>query len=220
MIQQTHSFAPSAILFDMDGLLVDSEPLWFSVERAFAASRGGDWTDEQAAACVGKGLLNTLRAMQHAFGFAVDVERDADEVVNMVIARAGEIRLKPGALALLDDAKGKAKLALASSSSLRLIEAVLREVGVYDRFDAVVSGEQVAHPKPAPDIFLHAASLLGVPPARAVVLEDSIAGVTAGRAAGMFVIAVPEGSVADRPFSAHADVIVSDLFEARAHLSL
>ncbi len=220
MIQQTHSFAPSAILFDMDGLLVDSEPLWFSVERAFAASRGGDWTDEQAAACVGKGLHTTLRAMQRAFGFEVDVARDAEEVVNAFIARAGEIRLKPGALALLDDAKGKAKLALASSSSLRLIEAVLREVGVHDRFDAVVSGEQVAHPKPAPDIFLHAASLLGVPPARAVVLEDSIAGVTAGRAAGMFVIAVPEGLVADRPFSAHADVIVNDLFEARAHLFL
>ena len=127
----------------------------------------------------------------------------------------GELALKPGCLELLDAATSAAiPLAVASSSPLRLIRAVLDRFAVAARFQAVVSGESVLHPKPAPDIFLRTAALLGVDPARCAVLEDSLAGVTAGRAAGMFVVAVPEGPPEGRGFEAVSDVIVKDLFEA------
>jgi HAD superfamily hydrolase (TIGR01509 family) len=209
------TFAPSAIILDMDGLMVDSEPLWFEVERAFARDRGGDWTDAHAAACVGRGLAATLEAMGVAFGFASNAARDSAAIIDAFIANVGRLELKPGCLALLDHAAAAGiPLAVASSSPLRLIDAVLARFGIAPRFRAVVSGESVARAKPAPDIFLRAAAELGVPPARCAVIEDSIAGVTAGHAAGMFVIAVPEGSPEGRGFEAVADTVVGDLFEA------
>jgi beta-phosphoglucomutase-like phosphatase (HAD superfamily) len=109
---------------------------------------------------------------------------------------------------------------VASSSPLRLIQAVLRRFELTPRFRAVVSGESVPHPKPAPDVFLRAAAELGVAPARCAVFEDSLAGATAGRAAGMFVIAVPEGPWEGRGFEAVADVVARDLIEALASIRL
>lgn len=200
--------------------MVDSEPLWFEVERAFAASRGGDWTAAHAHACIGRGLLTTLRTMGETFGFPVDLERDSQEVVDSVIARAGEIAPKPGCRELLDAASHAGlPLAVASSSALRLIHAVVDRVGLTRYFKAIVSGESVASPKPAPDIFLKAAAELGVEPAACAVLEDSLAGVTAGRAAGMIVIAVPEGPPEGRGFEAVADLVAPDLFAAWAALA-
>lgn len=204
----------------MDGLLVDSEPLWFRVERAFARDRGREWTEELARACVGRGLEATLATMGELFGFAVDPPRDRAEIVARFVARVDECEPKPGAEALLAAARARVPMALASSSPLELIEAVLRRFDWMGRFGAVVSGEHVARPKPAPDVFLRAADLLGVAPARAVVLEDSIAGATAGRAAGMIVIAVPEGPSEGRGFEEVADYVVPSLVEARALLDL
>jgi mannitol-1-/sugar-/sorbitol-6-/2-deoxyglucose-6-phosphatase len=206
-----------ALLFDMDGLMVDSEPLWFEVERAFARARGGDWTDDLADACVGKGLLNTLQVMGEVFRFEVEPVAMVDEIVDAFIARAPELRLKRGCTELLDEARGRVPLACASSSHRRLVAAVLARLDLARYFDAVVTGDAVLHPKPAPDVFLLAAERLAVVPARCVVLEDSMAGVTAGRAAGMRVIAVPEHDPA--AFAGKADVVVKDLFEARTHLS-
>ena len=212
-------FAPRALILDMDGLMVDSEPLWFRVERDFAAARGGAWTEELAAPCIGRGMRNTLSSMREEFVFDLDHERDAAEIIDRFIVRVPELELKRGCAALLDAARGNALLAVASSSPARLIDAVLARFGIAPRFDAVVSGEAVAHPKPAPDIFLRASAELGEAPARCAVLEDSLAGATAGRAAGMFVIAVPEGQWEGRGFEAVADVVATDLFEARACLS-
>jgi mannitol-1-/sugar-/sorbitol-6-/2-deoxyglucose-6-phosphatase len=130
-------------------------------------------------------------------------------------ARVDEIVLKPGCVELLDAARGVWPLALASSSPARLIDAILGRFGLVPRFAAIVSGDHVTHKKPAPDIFLRAAKELGVEPARCAVLEDSVAGVTAGRAAGMFVIAVPEGPWEGRGYDGVADVVVADLHAAR-----
>lgn len=212
------AFRPDAVVFDMDGLLVDSEPLWFEVEREFARARGGEFTEAHARACVGKGLASTLAFFSSTFGFATDAERDAREIVDAFVARARELRPKPGALALLDVASERVPVALASSSPERLIAATLGALGVSSRFDVVVSGERVARPKPAPDVFVAALDRLGVPAARAVVLEDSLAGATAGRAAGAYVVAVPEVQPPDPAFSRVADRVVSSLIEARACL--
>lgn len=207
------TFVPAALVLDMDGLMVDSEPLWFDVERAFAAERGGDWTIAHAHAAVGRGLATTLALMHEAFGFRVDIARDTAQIEDAFIARARDLALKPGCVELLDAAAAM-PLAVASSSPMRLIRAVLERFAITERFQAIVSGELVAHPKPAPDIFLLTAHELGVAPARCAVLEDSLAGVTAGHAAGMFVVAVPEGPPEGRGFEAVSDVIVKDLFEA------
>lgn len=207
-----------AFLFDMDGLLVDSEPLWWEVERIFARSRGVVWSDEDARACVGRGLAATLGVMRDAHGIQVDLVADVSALVDLFIARVGGLELKPGAAALLTAARGCVSLGLASSSPERLIDAVLSHFALTEFFGAIVSGESVAHPKPAPDIFLHTAARLGVAPPDCVVLEDSLAGATAGRAAGMKVIVVPDGSVRDPRFDGVADVVVPSLAHAQALL--
>jgi sugar-phosphatase len=206
-----------ALLLDMDGLLVDSEPLWYEVERAFARARGGEWTPQLAHACIGKGLASTLATMTQQFGFPTDLDQDGAELVDAFIARARELHLKPGAADLLAEAHSRIPLALASSSHGRLVEAVVASVAIGDRLAAIISGDAVPRPKPAPDIFLEAARRVGVAPARCVVLEDSIAGVTAARAADIRVIAVPEH---DEPaFTGLATAVVPNLFAARRLLA-
>jgi HAD superfamily hydrolase (TIGR01509 family) len=208
-----------ALLFDMDGLMVDSEPLWFEVEREFAAGRGGEWTHDLARACIGQGLANTLRVMERTFGFAVDLERDAEAIVEMFVSRVRELTLKTGFEELLGEARVRGvPRALASSSARRLVDATLARFGVRESFDAVVTGDCVARPKPAPDIFLEAARRLGVAPGACVVLEDSLAGVRAARAAGMQVVAVPE-SPPTPEMTATAHAVVDDLHAARALLA-
>lgn len=208
-----------ALLFDMDGLMVDSEPLWLEVGRAFARARGGAWTGDLARACIGRGLANTLRVMQESLGIRVDLEADVPAMVELFLARVSELRLKPGFEELLEEARARGiPRALASSSAQRLVEATLARFGVRDGFDAVVTGDCVARPKPAPDIFLEAARRLGIPPGGCVVLEDSLAGVRAARAAGMSVVAVPEHPATDE-MTALADAVVSDLRAARAQLA-
>jgi mannitol-1-/sugar-/sorbitol-6-/2-deoxyglucose-6-phosphatase len=209
-----------ALVFDMDGLLVDSEPLWFEVERAFCAARGGAFTEEHARRCVGRGVPTTLAIMGETFGFPVDIARDTAAILDAFIASVERLSLKPGCLEILDAAGEVLPLAVASSSPLRLIHAVLRRFQLTARFGVIVSGESVARPKPAPDIFLRAAAELGVAPPRCAVLEDSLAGAAAGRAAGMVVIAVPEGPWEGRGFEAVADVVVASLMEADALLQL
>jgi len=204
-----------ALIFDMDGLMVDSEPLWFEVEREFARSRGGDWTHDVAQACVGRGLANTLATMRERFVFDLDPIRDANEIVERFIARVDTLDLKLGCRDLLEHARGRVPIAVGSSSARKLVHATLDRFAIRAWFGAVVSGDDVPRPKPAPDIFLRAAEILGVAPSKCVVLEDAFAGVAAARAAGMRVIAVPE---APDPAFAGADLVVRDLVEARAAL--
>jgi mannitol-1-/sugar-/sorbitol-6-/2-deoxyglucose-6-phosphatase len=203
----------------MDGLMVDSEPLWYDVERGFARDRGGEWTPELARACTGQGMANTLAVMHRELGFAVDGERDTAVIVDTFIRRVADLALKPGFVELFADCEaGGVPRALASSSPLRLVEAVVRRFELGDRFLAIVTGDHVAHPKPRPDIFLEAARRLDVRPEDCVVLEDSMAGVRAAKAAGMRVIAVPESHA--ESFLDVADAVVPDLHRARARLVL
>jgi HAD superfamily hydrolase (TIGR01549 family) len=211
--------AARALLFDMDGLMVDSEPLWFRVQRDFVQARGGWWTRAEADQCTGRGLANALRVMAEQPGVAIDVERDMRTIVDAFADRVEELELKTGCRDLLAFAGERSvPRAVASSSTQRLIDAVLRRFDLHACFDAVVPGEAVVRAKPAPDIFLAAARRLGVAPADCVVLEDSLAGVEAARAAGMRVVAVPERN--DDRFAALADAVVADLHVARGLLRL
>ena len=187
-----HPVRPDALIFDLDGLLVDSEPIWFEVEGGFLRELGHTWTRQEAEACMGQGTPNTLRIWRERYGVEVDIARDTERIIDRMIARAGGMKLQPGASELLRRAKGEGcPMAVASSSPRRLIEAVLEAKEIRPYFQAVVSAQEVARPKPAPDVFLRAGELLETPMARCVVLEDTLAGTRAGIDAGAKVLAVP-----------------------------
>jgi sugar-phosphatase len=203
----------------MDGLLIDSEPLWWRVEKAFAAQHGKVWTDAQAEQCVGTGLPNAVRAITRELDIAIDQGDGVRWLVDTFIARIDELALQPGATALLAAARGQRKLALATSSTARLMDAVMqRFADIAGCFDTKLNGDDVSNSKPAPDIFLLAAARLGCAPEDCVVLEDSIEGVQAAIAAGMQVIAVPE--YGRERFTSLDAAVVDDLHQARTLLGM
>jgi HAD superfamily hydrolase (TIGR01509 family) len=184
-----------AVLFDMDGLLVDSEPLWTIGEIELAAHLGGIWSDELKAAIIGTRLDTAIATILEWY----DVPRGPAEIesamrfllARMVELYREELPLMPGALRLLDGVRAAgAATALVSSSYRVLVDAVLDVIG-HERFDISVAGDEVNAGKPDPEPYLTACKRLGVHPSRAVVLEDAISGVKSAEAAGCQVVAVP-----------------------------
>jgi HAD superfamily hydrolase (TIGR01509 family) len=184
----------------MDGLLVDSEPLWFEVERAVMARLGGRWGEADQRALIGGSLDRTvswLLAKAPAPASREDVARWlVADMAALILARG--LPLQPGAGPLLAglDAAG-VPCALVTASSRAIMEAVLKVTGL--RFSVTVCGEDVRRGKPDPEPYLLAAARLGVPAAGCVVLEDSPTGIAAARAAGCPVIAVPSVPVPPGP---------------------
>jgi len=208
---------PRGLIFDLDGLLVDSEPIWFEVEGGFLRELGHEWTEHDAASCMGQGTPNTLRIWRERFGVEVDIPRDTERIVDRMIARAKDMRLKAGALdTVRAGQRAGVPMAVASSSPRRLIDAVLEAKGLTTFMRAVVSGQEVPRGKPAPDVFLRAAELIGVSASECVVLEDALAGARAGVAAGARVLAVP--TIPDPAFRELATWVLDDLREAPAIL--
>jgi HAD superfamily hydrolase (TIGR01509 family) len=183
-----------AVLWDMDGLLVDSEPLWTIAEIELAAELGGTWDDEVKAAVVGTRLDVAVPTILRWFGApagpAEVAQTSAWLLDRMVTLFKGTSALMPGAGELLAAlAADGVRLALVSSSYRVLVDAVLAQ-GV-GPFELSLAGDEVVHGKPHPEPYLTAAARLGVDPSRCVVLEDSPSGVAAGEAAGCAVVAVP-----------------------------
>jgi len=186
--------ALSAVLFDMDGLLVDTEPIWTIAERELADELGGVWTDEIKASIVGTRVETAVPLMLTAFGHVPTPELVASTVqsllARMVELYAGPLEPLPGALELLAAVRSAdVPVALVSSSYRALVDAVVARLGL--TFDLVLAGDEVRHAKPHPEPYATACLRLGVPAAGAVVLEDSPAGITSGEAAGCAVVAVP-----------------------------
>ena len=189
-----------AVLFDMDGLLVDSEPLWFEVERTVMARLGGQWGKADQQALIGGSLDRTVSWLLAKA--AVPASRD--DVARWLVAEmaaligARGLPLQPGAgplLAGLDAAS--VPYALVTASSRAIMEAVLKVTAV--RFSVTICGDDVRRGKPDPEPYMLAADKLGVPTAGCVVLEDSPTGIAAARAAGCPVIAVPSVPVPPGP---------------------
>ena len=184
----------AAVLWDMDGLLVDSEPLWTVAEVELARRLGGEWDDAVKARVVGTRLDVAVPEILSWFGHepTPDLVRSTGRelLARVVELFGGDLPLLPGAAVLLASvAEEGIPQALVSSSYRVLVDAVLAH-GV-GPFALTVAGDEVAHGKPHPEPYLTAASRLGVDPARCVVLEDSPSGVAAGEAAGCAVVAVP-----------------------------
>jgi HAD superfamily hydrolase (TIGR01509 family) len=188
-----------AAIFDMDGLLIDSEPFWRNAEREVFGRVGIDITDEMAAVTA---PLTTRAVAEHWYRVRPWSGHSIEDMEAAVIARVAEyIRAHgaalPGVRKTLDlCARQGWRVALASNSPAMLCQLVLSELGIGTAFHAVISADHVEHGKPNPAIYLLAARNLGVAPAECLVFEDSPTGVRAARAAGMCVVAIPSGSYA------------------------
>jgi HAD superfamily hydrolase (TIGR01509 family) len=185
----------AAVLFDMDGLLVDSEPLWTVAEVELATSLGGSWTGELKAEIIGTRLDVAVPKILGWYGVAngpaeVAVAMDFLQA-RMVELFHDRLPLMPGALEIVDGVRALGvPTGLVSSSYRALVDAALDSLG-RERFDITLAGDEVGHGKPSPEPYLRACAMLGVSPADVVILEDSISGVESGEAAGATVVAVP-----------------------------
>ena len=204
-----------AVVFDLDGLLIDSEVVWNRVRSDVAAERGVEWTKGDQRAVMGVSTATWTAYMIDRLGLDLTPEAIQHLVVERMVASYRErVPFKPGAVELVRLAGEHYPLALASGSVRELIDLVVASPEFANRFQVVISADEVARGKPHPDVFLEAAHRLGVPPEACVCLEDSGHGVDAGKAAGMRVIAVPDPRFMPEPASlAHADVQLGSLTE-------
>jgi len=181
-----------AVIFDLDGVLVDSESVWDASRRAVVADNGGTWTDSATRAMQGMSSPEWSRYLRDELGVALEPEEISRRVVERVLAAyEREVPLLPGAVDAVRRLAGRWPLGLASSANRPVIDAVLRGAGLTECFSATVSGDEVARGKPSPDVYLEAARKLDVNPVLAAAVEDSTNGLRAGAAAEMLVIAVP-----------------------------
>jgi HAD superfamily hydrolase (TIGR01509 family) len=182
-----------AVVFDMDGVLVDTEHLWDEVREELTAEWGGRYTPEAQRAMMGMSSHEWSRYLHEVVGLREPPDVINREVVRRMLARYEvDLPVVPGAAdAVRRLGERGLRLAVASSSNRELIDAVLRRLELAGLFDVTVSSEEVAQGKPSPDVYLEAARRLGVDPARCVAIEDSASGIRAAHAAGMRVIAYP-----------------------------
>ncbi len=182
----------AAVVFDLDGVLVDSEEAWDEARRVLVARRGGTWREEATRAMLGMSAPEWSRYVVEELGVPMAPEEVDQAVVDELLAGYGRrLPTLPGAREAVERIAAAYPLGLASSSNRRVIDVVLAELGVADRFGATVSSEEVGRGKPAPDVYLEAARRLGVDPRACVAIEDSENGIRSAHAAGMRVIATP-----------------------------
>ena len=193
-----------AVIFDMDGVLVDTEHLWDEVREALTEEWGGRYTPGAQQAMMGMSSREWSRYLHDVVGLREPPEVINGEVVRRMMARyETELPVVHGAVeAVRRLADTALRLALASSSNRELIDAVLRELELTQLFEVTVSSEEVARGKPAPDVYVEAAGRLRVDAARCVAVEDSASGIRAAHAAGMRVVAYP-----NRRYPPSADVL-------------
>jgi HAD superfamily hydrolase (TIGR01509 family) len=178
------------VVFDLDGVLVDSEQVWDESRKAVVAAHGGTWTDSATTDMMGMSSKEWAAYLIDPLGVRLSVEEiNAAVVAAMLREYETHLPLLPGAREAVERLAGECTLGLASSSNRPVIDTVLREMGVTDRFAATVSSEEVARGKPAPDVYQEALRRLGADTGTAI--EDSDAGLRSAHAAGLRVIAIP-----------------------------
>ncbi|HEY0839681.1 MAG TPA: hexitol phosphatase HxpB [Vulgatibacter sp.] len=205
-----------AAIFDMDGLLIDSEPLWQEAELEVFGGLGVPITREACVETRGLRLDEVVSLWMRRHPWTGPGEREVHgrilETMAALIRARGEAL--PGALQAIEEMRRRTpRIGLATSSPGMLIEAVLDTLGIRGQFDVVHSAEGEPYGKPHPAVFLSAARLLGVAPTECVAFEDSVAGVVAAKAARMACVAVPEAAQADDPRFSLADRVLASLLE-------
>jgi HAD superfamily hydrolase (TIGR01509 family) len=204
-----------AAIFDLDGVLVQTEEIWDDVREAFAAEHGARYDAEAQRAMMGMSSLEWSAYMNEELGMPFEPAEISAEVVRRMEARYRErLPLIEGAVEAVQRLAARWPLGLASSSNRPLIDAVLELSGLAPFFAATVSSEEVERGKPAPDVYLECARRLGVAPATCAAIEDSHAGIRSAKAAGMRVVAIPNPTYPPDPEAlAQAEVVLPSLAE-------
>ncbi len=184
---------PAAVLWDMDGTLIDSEPYWMQSEDALAQSYGGVWTEADAHQMIGKSLYDSSAMLRDKFGIQdLSVQEVIDKMTNEVIENLKKnLPFRPGAVELLLELKRRGiKTALVTMSMRTMAQTVADRIG-FDAFDVIVAGDDVTMGKPHPEPYLKAAELLGVDVTQCIAFEDSHSGLASAEAAGTHAIGIP-----------------------------
>ena len=201
-----------AALFDMDGLLLDSEPLWVASESDLLARHGARLTEADREATHGRALADSVAVYAERLG---GLDRAALEVELLELMRARYLAgapLRPGAEQLVRSLVGRVRLGVASSTTTPQVRLALEGVGLLDAFEVIASGSDLGAAKPHPAAFLEGCRLLDTDPAHAIAFEDSPVGVRAAHAAGLFVVGVPDrDGVAPGLIAAGADLLIDSL---------
>jgi HAD superfamily hydrolase (TIGR01509 family) len=202
-----------AVVFDLDGVLIDSEPVWEEVRRGLVAERGGHWAPDAQRRLMGMSTQEWAGYLSEDLGVGLPPDEVAALVVERMAARYRErIPFLPGAVDAVHRLAARWPLALASSAPAMLIEAVLQAAGLRSYFKVTMSTEQVPHGKPAPDIYVTVTARLGVAPPSCAAVEDSSNGLRSAAAAGLHVIAIPHPKYPPDPDAlALASLVLSDL---------
>ena len=183
---------PAAVIFDLDGVIMDSEQRWNGAKEALVRETGGRWRDEAPSVMMGMSSSEWATYLRDDLGVAMDVDAISRDVVRRMEDGYREaLPLLPGAGDAVRSLAARWPLGLASSSNREVIDLVLELTGFGDWFRVTVSSEEVERGKPAPDVYLETARRLGAEPADSVAIEDSGNGLRSAHAAGMTVIAVP-----------------------------
>lgn len=197
-----------AVIFDLDGVLIDSEPVWEEVRRNYVAAHGGQWRAEAQRRMMGMSTAEWSAYLSDDLGVGLPPARIAADVIEQMVTRYRDgVPVLPGAVQAIERLGRRWLLAVASSSPQALIDVVLRELGVTDRFRVTVSTEEVEHGKPAPDVYVAVADGLGLPPERCVAIEDSSNGLRSAAVAGCVVVAVPRPAYPPDPDALDAAAI-------------
>jgi HAD superfamily hydrolase (TIGR01509 family) len=181
-----------AAIFDMDGLLLDTEPLWAQAEAELLERHGDRLTEADRVATHGRGMTESVAIYAERLGGLDPVVLETELMALMRAHYESGPALQPGAAALVRRLEGRMRLGVASSTTAPLVHLALERAGLLDAFEVVTSGADLGRSKPFPDAYLEACRALGVSPAEAIAFEDSPVGVRAAVAAGMVVVAVPD----------------------------
>ncbi|MGH3659265.1 MAG: HAD family hydrolase [Micromonosporaceae bacterium] len=211
----------TGVVFDLDGVIVDSEHLWEESWVACCDRRDTEWTSTDTTNCQGKSPPEWASYIAEKVGDSGAAEAIENECVDHVVdaIRHGQAPLLDGAGDLIQKVSAQVPLALASSAARRVIDAVLSEHGITDRFGATVSSEEVPRGKPSPDVYVEAARRIGVAPGTGIAVEDSSNGIRAAHAAGLSVVAIPNPLYPPKQDALElADHVASDHGDALAYL--
>jgi HAD superfamily hydrolase (TIGR01509 family) len=202
----------AAVVFDMDGLLLDSEPLWVEAEAELLVRHGGVLTEADRIATHGRSIEESVETYAARLGVPDPDALRAELIWLMERRYLAGVPLRPGARDLVLALHGRVPMAVASNTTGALVRLALRGARLFDALSVVASGHDLGQPKPAPDVYLEACRRLGVAPADAIAFEDSPMGVRAAKAAGLFAVGVPERPDVDLA-EAGADVVLASLHQ-------